>query len=674
MALVEFSRLRSGSKSRRRKFLCKKTASLMVATFILLPFLIPQMSVYAAGTVDINDPAVFLKQKPGDQQCTLVAATMMIRRAAILVGDPGWKSITQEAVFPVAWNGGLRDSFSYAVYSVGITRFGSKTTAEQKKEIFIEELKKHPEGLAIYKKDTHAVLLTDYINGVFYCADPAGSRADGRIPISQAYKVTIENATSYWHMTSQVVLSNGEINPALKYMPKPSPSYTPDPASYKVAYSRALSLKSTKMTGSDVKYVQACLRYLGYDVTVNGKFDDATSRAIGRFQRDYGLVPDSKCGTKTWEALEKAVADNPAPLAVSVSVNEPTVYPDEQVTLTAKANRKNLTYQWYYKKSGASAWTLWSGHTTASTTGIANDTWNGIQFYCQVTDSSGDTAKSDAVKLSVIPRLQITAQPANITAKEGAAAAFAVNASGKGLQYQWYYKKSGATAWTLWSGHDTAVTSALVNTSWDGMKVYCKVTDVRGKSVNSNAAAITVIPALKITTQPVSITAALGSTFTLSIKAAGSGLKYQWYFKKKGASAFTAWSGHTGASESVTPNDTWNGIQLYCVVKDAFGDSVKSNTVTVTLTTPKITAQPVSTTFALGNAVTLSLKATGTGLKYQWYYKKVGDAEFTAWNGHTSASEAVTPNATWNGIKLYCLVTDSADNTVKSNVITLSLV
>ena len=88
---------------------------------------------------------------------------------------------------------------------------------------------------------------------------------------------------------------------------------------------------------------------------------------------------------------------------------------------------------------------------------------------------------------------------------------------------------------------------------------------------------------LAITLQPSSRTVASGSATTLSLKAQRTGLKYQWYFKKKGQTSFTAWNGRTHASETVTPNDTWNGIQLYCVVSDAVGDSVKSAVITVTL-------------------------------------------------------------------------------------------
>ena len=89
--------------------------------------------------------------------------------------------------------------------------------------------------------------------------------------------------------------------------------------------------------------------------------------------------------------------------------------------------------------------------------------------------------------------------------------------------------------------------------------------------------------ALKITVQPQSKTINLGDTMKISLTAQGNGLTYQWYYKKKGATSWSLWKNHTHASESVTPNATWNGIQLYCKVKDSSGNTVNSNIAVVTI-------------------------------------------------------------------------------------------
>ena len=121
---------------------------------------------------------------------------------------------------------------------------------------------------------------------------------------------------------------------------------------------------------------------------------------------------------------------------------------------------------------------------------------------------------------------------------------------------------------------------------------------------------------LKITSQPQSKTIASGESITLSVKAQGTGLSYQWYFKKKGDSSWSVWNTRTHASETVTPNATWNGIQLYCKVRDSSDNTVNSAAATITVTPPAITitSQPRGKAINLGESLTLSVKAQGKSL------------------------------------------------------------
>ena len=186
-----------------------------------------------------------------------------------------------------------------------------------------------------------------------------------------------------------------------------------------------------------------------------------------------------------------------------------------------------------------------------------------------------------------------------------------------------------------------------------------------GKYTNLNT-----LPDITITKQPTNQYIVLGKPVTVSVKATGSGLTYQWYFKKKGQTSFSVWSGRTKASETCTPNVSWDGIQLYCIVKDGSGATKTTNTITVSVLS--ISTQPKSQTITEGSTLTVSLKATGSGLTYQWYFKKKTQTSFSSWNGHTNAKETCVPNATWDGIQLYCMVKDGAGNFVKSDVITIT--
>ena len=72
------------------------------------------------------------------------------------------------------------------------------------------------------------------------------------------------------------------------------------------------------------------------------------------------------------------------------------------VTFAVKATGRELTYQWYYRKKGATAWSIWKNRTIPSTTATSNDTWDGMQVYCKVTDADGRTENSQTatVRLS----------------------------------------------------------------------------------------------------------------------------------------------------------------------------------------------------------------------------------------------------------------------------------
>ena len=59
-----------------------------------------------------------------------------------------------------------------------------------------------------------------------------------------------------------------------------------DPKNYPVP-ERMLALCDS---GNDVRWVQACLRKLGYDIDVTGYFGPNTEDKLGLFQKKYGIV------------------------------------------------------------------------------------------------------------------------------------------------------------------------------------------------------------------------------------------------------------------------------------------------------------------------------------------------------------------------------------------------
>lgn len=168
--------------------------------------------VEAATVYDINAEDVFLKQQSVDGHCTLLSSAMMLRRYALLRGDADWSSITEETVMPVAWTAsGMQHIYSYTTSGGSIdVAYDSLPGGEDNREILISLLEEHPEGVVIYYTGApHAVLLLDYSNGTFYCADPATSYPLGRIPLRESFEVREDNVTAYWYVSSPAVQIEG---------------------------------------------------------------------------------------------------------------------------------------------------------------------------------------------------------------------------------------------------------------------------------------------------------------------------------------------------------------------------------------------------------------------------------------------------------------------------------
>ena len=118
----------------------------------------------------------------------------------------------------------------------------------------------------------------------------------------------------------------------------------------------------------------------------------------------------------------------------------------------------------------------------------------------------------------------------------------------------------------------------------NGNRLYCVVTDALGNSVTSDTISMTICDPLTIIAQPADYRGPVGSTASFTVEATGGAepLTYQWYVKKLSASRFSK-SSITGPVYEVELTEARNGNRLYCVITDALGNSVTSDTVTITV-------------------------------------------------------------------------------------------
>ena len=334
------------------------------------------------------------------------------------------------------------------------------------------------------------------------------------------------------------------------------------------------------------------------------------------------------------------------------------------IKFTVKADGEELTYQWQLSDDAGKTWRN-SSTTSANYTTTLSSTNNGRWVRCIVTDKYGVYEISNAAAMK-ISTLAITTQPASVTSLAGKSVTFTVAAKGDGLTYQWQLSDDQGKNWRD-SSTKTATYTTTLSTTNSGRYVRCIVTDKYGAKKTSNAAYMK-ISSLAITAQPVNASGKIGDLVKFTVTAKGPSITYQWQLSDdKG----TTWrdSSNKTAEYATTLSNTNNGRYVRCVVTDKYGNSVKSNAVSMSVkagTPLAITTQPSPVTALTGDLVTFTVKATGDGLTYQW---QLSDDQGKTWrnSSNKTATYSTTLNTTNSGRYVRCVVTDKYGASKKSD-------
>ena len=181
-------------------------------------------------------------------------------------------------------------------------------------------------------------------------------------------------------------------------------------------------------------------------------------------------------------------------------------------------------------------------------------------------------------------------------------------------------------------------------------------------------------PAPQIDVQPVSVTGGEGERVNVTVQASGEDLTYRWYYQNAGAAQFSLTNSFKGDTYSVAMNSDRDGRRIYCVITDRYGRSVQTDTVTLTMDkTLKLLEQPQSVTAAEGEQVKVTVKASGVGLTYQWYFKNANAANFSLTETFQGSTYAVTMNGKRADRQIYCVITDRYGSSVQTDTVTLSM-
>lgn len=192
----------------------KKIAKILSVLAVMAVCMIAYITPAQAEQIPQLPTGLYLTQNVSGT-CTLCASAMMIRASLYQHGNSSWSSVTENGLRSTAWveNVGLKWSFSQKVGSTTV-QVGHRNVSGITEAALLELLHQHPEGIVLYcGKVPHAVYLTGYENGVFYCADTVKGISGRQIPLQSSWLGSfysaqaeiLKNVTAYWFVEDYLV-------------------------------------------------------------------------------------------------------------------------------------------------------------------------------------------------------------------------------------------------------------------------------------------------------------------------------------------------------------------------------------------------------------------------------------------------------------------------------------
>lgn len=347
----------------------------------------------------------------------------------------------------------------------------------------------------------------------------------------------------------------------------------------------------------------------------------------------------------------------------------------EGYCVSVEAKGEGLKYQWYFKNAGSSVWNK-SSVKDNTYDDVMTKARAGREVYCVITDANGNMITTETAKLIRVAaaELVIIKQPMDSEASLGEYYCVTVDAEGEELKYQWYFRNKGVGKWYKSSVKTNTYTNEMTKAR-AGREIYCVITDAWGNQVVTETAKLIRVATeeLAITKQPVNGEAALGDTYSVTVEASGEELKYQWYFRNAGTSIW-----HKSGVRDNTYDDIMtkarNGREIYCVITDAYGNTVTTDTVKL-IAVPSEELKLLNQTYesaAMGERYCLTVEAQGDGLKYQWYFRNAGSDKWYKSSVKDNTYDDVMTKARANR-DVYCVITDAFGNQVTTEVMTLTV-
>lgn len=200
----------------------KRIISCIIALFLAVTIM-PVMATTVEAATKITDKSVYYVTGYRSGDCVLTSNIYMMRRAAILRDSTKWSGLNNTSV-PLRsaicvgsskYSSSVLNKYTYTYDGLTFKGNSGKLSGSvsQKKKKLRTLLKKHPEGIVVWARNCgkgypHAVLLTEYKNGTFYCAEPTYNadkykkkgKNKGIQKFSQCTITSMGRLTKYWYL------------------------------------------------------------------------------------------------------------------------------------------------------------------------------------------------------------------------------------------------------------------------------------------------------------------------------------------------------------------------------------------------------------------------------------------------------------------------------------------
>ena len=432
---------------------------------------------------------------------------------------------------------------------------------------------------------------------------------------------------------------------------------------------------SVSASGSD-------LSYLWY---VKDKSDDdfrATSNTTTsisfkltteRNGRQVKCLVSDPYGNEVFTRVATAVIQAVNSIVITEQPVSQTVAKDKTVSFEVGATGDGLSFRWYCKDPGDSAFRETSVTDTTLSFKLTEER-DGRQVKCLIKDAGGFKAWTNVATATIAPNtIRISQHPSSTTAEVGDTVSFSVSATGSSLTYQWEELLPNSTSWrnTSLSGSKTNNLCFTAKAEHNGRTFRCVVSDTYGYSKTSNEAKLTVNDVQTITVGNFSIYIGTGEAFATlrfvptrsgryTLTSTGSDDTQAYLYTVSGT--LLAYNDDGGENTNfLISHDLTAGNTYYFEV--GYYSSSMTGTINLTLSSEssvQITQQPSSVSVAAGSQASFSVTASGEGtLSYKWQEKTYGSSSWQDMSGSTSSTLSFFTTPWQNGNGYRCVVTDS---------------